>query len=397
MNYLVALSVQRGKLKFTEETNLNTVYDDLLKAVYERGWENYKHKSLQGIEEKDFVRILEEIALAAWHGKGRTTTVKEIENHCNNSGQKSILTCFQQGFKEDSKASVTRLLTAFYFRQSGNNNAGDNTFEFTHKSFGEYLIATRIVREVQLIHRKLEAGKNDPDEGWDEREALKRWVLLCGSTTMDQYVFDFIQDEVRLQDPSDVGNWQQTFCELIGFMLRHGMPMERLIPRPDFQEENRQALNAEDSLLAVLGTFSRLTKQISKISFSSRDAFGALLARLRGQRTDASNPMSFHCLSYLDLSNCTLDFRDFYNANLEGSNLVRANLIGAILYGANLEGAFLIEANLENASLEEAILERANLENANLYGANLEGANLEGANLEGANLKNTILENIPIN
>jgi DNA replication protein DnaC len=191
LNYLVALSVQRGKLKFTEETNLNTVYDDLLKAVYERGWENYKHKAIQGIEEKEFVRILEEIALAAWHGKGRTTTVKEIENHCNNSGLKSILTRFQQGFEEDSKASVTRLLTAFYFRQSGNDNAGDRTFEFTHKSFGEYLIARRIVREVQLIHKKLEARKNDPDEGYDERQALERWVLLCGSTRMDEYVFDF--------------------------------------------------------------------------------------------------------------------------------------------------------------------------------------------------------------
>ncbi len=392
LNYLVALSVQRGKLKFTEETNLNTVYDDLLKAVYQRGWESYKHKAIQGIEEKEFVRILEEIALAAWHGKGRTTTVKEIENHCNNSGLKSLLTRFQQGFEEDSKASVTRLLTAFYFRQSGNDNAGDRTFEFTHKSFGEYLIARRIVREVQLIHKKLEARKNDPDEGYDERQALERWVLLCGSTRMDQYVFDFIQDEVRLQALSDVGNWQQTFCELIGFILRHGMPMECLKPRPDFQEENRQALHAEDSLLAVLGTFSRLTKQISKISFPSTDAFGALLARLRGQRTEPPNPMSYHCLNYLDLSNCALFCRDFYQANFEGANLkysalLYTNFIGANLKNTNFEEANLGNANLYNANLEEANLEEANFQGANLEEANLEEANLRGANLRGANLR----------
>jgi uncharacterized protein YjbI with pentapeptide repeats len=429
LNYLVALSVQRGQLKFTEETNLNAVYDDLLKAVYERGWEKYKHKAIQGIEEKDFVRILEEIALAAWHGKGRTTTVKEIENHCKNSGLKSILTRFQQGFEEDSKASVTRLLTAFYFRQSGNDNAGDRTFEFTHKSFGEYLIARRIVREVQLIHKKLEARKNDPDEGYDERQALERWVLLCGSTTMDQYVFDFIQDEVRLQDASNVGNWQQTFCELIGFMLRHGMPMECLKPRPDFQEENRQALNAEDSLLAVLGTFSHFTQKISKISFPSTDAFGALLARLRGQRTDPSNPMSFLSLNYLDLSKCTLLVRDFHGANFEGSNLKegrlaytnfiraylkktnfeganlertyleRAYLVGANLKGANLYMANLYMANLKRTYLEGANLERTNSVGVNLVGANLEGANIERtnfymANLEGANLKGANLKGV---
>jgi len=174
--------------------------------------------------------------------------------------------------------------------------------------------------------------------------------------------------------------------------LRHGMPMERLNPRPDFQEENRQALNAEDSLLAVLGTFSRLTKQISNISFPLPDAFGALLARLRGQRTDASNPMSFHCLSYLDLSDCTLRFRDFYNANLEGSNLVGANL-----YEANFGEANLVGANLERANLERANLRNANLKNTNLEGANLEGAILNRAKPKGANRKHTILENRPIN
>jgi hypothetical protein len=70
------------------------------------------------------------------------------------------------------------LLTAFYFRQSGHDHSGDKTFEFTHKSFGEYLTARRIVQEVQYIHRKLEDRYNDPYEDWDERRALHRWVLV---------------------------------------------------------------------------------------------------------------------------------------------------------------------------------------------------------------------------
>jgi hypothetical protein len=183
LNYLVALSYGRGEVKFTEDSNLNIIYNDLLKAVYQRGWDCSQHRSLQGIEEKDFVRVLEEIALASWHGDGRTTTVKEIESHCDNSGLKNILDIFQEG----AKAGVTRLLTAFYFRQSGfNEKQGEKTFEFTHKSFGEYLAAKRIVREVKLIHRKLEARKDDPDEGWDEKEALKRWAILCGASAMDK-------------------------------------------------------------------------------------------------------------------------------------------------------------------------------------------------------------------
>jgi len=405
LNYLVALSLKRGVLKFSEETNLNAVYADLLKAIYERGWATDQHVAIKGIEEKDFVRILEEIALASWHGNGRTTTVKEIQNHCDNSGLKKLLTIFQRGFQDDSKASVTRLLTAFYFRQSGNDNSGEKTFEFTHKSFGEYLTARRIVREVRLIHKKLEDRQTDPDDGWDEREALKRWAILCGSSAMDEYLFKFVLDEVRLQhlqDSSHVAKWQQTFCDLIGFMLRHGMPMELLDPRPNFQEENRQARNSEDSLLAILGVFNLLTKNLAKINFPSLDAFGTLLARLQGQRTRGSNLMSFYCLSYLDISGCILYIRDFYNADLRGSNLQLsklpwanlqwANLEGANLEGANLEGANLqwaklIKANLQEAILQEAILKGANLQGANLQGANLQGANFQGANLQGANLQ----------
>src|SRR4028118_1124137 len=395
LNYLVALSLKRGALKFSEETNLNAVYADLLKAIYERGWAADQHAAIKGIEEKDFVRILEEIALASWHGNGRTTTVKEIESHCDNSGLKKLLTLFQRGCQDDSKASITRLLTAFYFRQSGNDNSGEKTFEFTHKSFGEYLTARRIVREVRLIHKKLEDRQTDPDEGWDEREALQRWAILCGSSAMDEYLFNFVLDEVRLQhlqNSSNVAKWQQTFCHLIGFMLRHGMPMERLDPRPNFQEENRQARNSEDSLLAILGVFNRLTKEVSKIEFPSPYAFGTLLARLQGQRTGGSNPISFYCLSYLDLSECILCMRDFYRADFRGSNLqlselIWANLQRANLQGANLEGANLQRANLQGANLQGAPLQGANLQGANLQGANLQGANLQGANLEGANLQ----------
>ena len=400
LNYLVALSLKRGVLKFSEETNLNAVYADLLKAIYERGWAADQHVAIKGIEEKDFVRLLEEIALASWHGNGRTTTVKEIESHCDKSRMKDLLTRFQTGCQEDYKASVTRLFTAFYFRQSGNDNSGEKTFEFTHKSFGEYLTAKRIVREVRLIHKKLEDRQTDPDEGWDEREALQRWAILCGSSAMDEYLFKFVLDEVRLQhlqDSSDVAKWQQTFCHLIGFMLRHGMPMERLDLRPNFQEHNRQACNSEDSLLAILGVFSRLTKNLSKINFLSRYAFGTLIARLQGQRTGVSNPMSFYCLSYLDLSRCILYMRDFYEADFRGSNLqfselTFANLLRANLEGANLEGANLEEANLEGANLEGANLQGANLRNANLPGAHLLGAHLPGANLERAKLIEVDLE-----
>jgi uncharacterized protein YjbI with pentapeptide repeats len=398
LNYLVALSLQRGELKFSEETNLNAVYADLLKAIYERGWAGHQHAAIQGIEEKDFVRILEEIALAAWHGNGRTTTVQEIERHCDNSNLKNLLTRFQEGFREDSKASITRLLTAFYFRQSGHDHSGDKTFEFTHKSFGEYLTARRIVQEVQYIHRKLEDRYNDSYEDWDERRALHRWALVCGSSAMDEYLFKFVLNEMRLhhqQNSANVAVWQQSLCHLISFMLRHGMPMELLNPRPSFQEENRQARNAEESLLTVLNASARLTRKLSKIKWSSDNDFGNWITKIKQREVDRNSisiPLLSRRLSFLDLQGCNFNIIDLFATDLSNSNLQNscfwfANLSHANLRKANLNAASFIEANLERANLERANLEEANLRGANLEGANLKEANLRGANLEGANLK----------
>ena len=39
LNYLVALSFTRDKLDFSKDINLNSIYADLVTAVYERGYE----------------------------------------------------------------------------------------------------------------------------------------------------------------------------------------------------------------------------------------------------------------------------------------------------------------------------------------------------------------------
>ncbi len=159
LNYLVALSFTRDKLDFGKDINLNSIYADLVTAVHERGYEKgrafgpIRHMTLD-----QFSRVLEEIGLAAWHGDGRTTTVREIEEHCKASGVGRML----DDFKEGAEAGVTRLLAAFFFRQYGQRTSGDPTFVFTHKSFGEYLAARRVVRAVERVSRDLERRASSP-------------------------------------------------------------------------------------------------------------------------------------------------------------------------------------------------------------------------------------------
>ena len=83
LNYLVALSYDRGNLDFSKESNLNAIYEDLLERVYERDWADIPFRALEDkVSQKDFIRILEEIAIACWHGNGRTATVQQIEECC---------------------------------------------------------------------------------------------------------------------------------------------------------------------------------------------------------------------------------------------------------------------------------------------------------------------------
>lgn len=364
LNYLIALTFERGEVQFFQETNLNNIYENLLKAVYERGYEKNSpgHRAIEGITEKDFVLILMEIALSCWHGNGRTTTVREIEEHCENNGLKNLLKNFQDSFQSDSQGSITRLLTAFYFRESGDLRGSEKTFEFTHKSFGEYLTARRIVDRVKQIHRKLQDSEDDYDNDYDPRQALITWATLCGPTAIDEYLFSFIVNQMQLQSPDEVKQWQKTLGDLIEYLLVKGMPMEGLKNRPNFQEEMRQARNAEEALLALFNACGRVTKEIFSIQWPSREAFGNWLARLQGQRIDLKPMFVLNCLSFLDLQNCLLIHRDLYRANLERANLERANLEGAFLDGANLE--------------------RANLVGANLVGANFKYANVKGTILD---------------
>ena len=347
LNYLVALSYVAGRLTVSETTNLNTVYKDLLDAVYERGYEGSgRHRAIASMTKDHFIRVLEEIALAAWHGDGRTTTIQEIKSHCESSGLSPLLEVFEEG----AEAGVTRLLAAFYFRQSG-ARSNERTFEFTHKSFGEYLTARRIVRAIGRIQKQLDCRQDDIEGGWDKRDALHHWVEVCGPTRMDIYLLDFFQDEVALYPLEQVAKWQKTLGGLINVMLRQGMPMEKIEPPLKFYDANQRAISGEESLLAALNACSRVTEATSIVDWPLPESFGAWMGRLRGQRTNGENVIALYSLDRLNLSTSTLISQDFQRATLRGADLSAANLSGATLRGANLSGANLSEADLRGANL----------------------------------------------
>ena len=392
LNYLVALSFTRGEVDLATESNLNVIYRDLLKAVYDRGWAGGRNLALQGVSEDKFVRWLEEIAVAAWHGDGRTTTLEEIKSHTESGGAANLLNLFEEG----ADKGITRLLMAFYFRRAGARDSGEKTFEFTHKSFGEYLTAKRLVRLLKDINDELGRHQENVDRGWDERESLRRWISLSGPALLDKYLFKFIENEVRLSSQSDASDWQEALCKLIGYAIRNSMPME-LIGLRTFNEALHQARNSEVNLIITLHACARVTGKISVINWPTETSFGELLSRLQGQRTDLVLLLLSH-LAYLNAADSTLHVRDFYRANLSHSVLTNANMQLAVFRFASLSGINLRGANLSGADLHEADLSGANLRGADLRNISFDektkfvGADVRDATFDSEEQKQIILE-----
>lgn len=388
LNFLVALSYERKKIDFTKKPNLNEIYCDLLNAVYDRSYSDGKKlKSICSMEHEHFSIILEEIALSAWHGKGRTTTVADIKQHFQNSGLTELLS----HFISDAEKGVVSLLAAFYFRQAGQTIDGLQTFEFTHKSFGEYLTAKKIVHQLQIINDQLKEYEKDifKRKGWSTENCLIEWIRIFGSKVPDYDLIRFISNELMLiekKQPSSLKVLQETIIKLFTYVLYNGMPLEKLFPRLDtFKEENDFAINSEKAILVMHSLIADITNEVSNIKWPSNTSFGEFLSRQTGQRTGPNIYILGFC-NHLNLRSSVLYLKDLYRSNFKSSQLDNAELYLAILEEVNFQGANLIGADLHNVNLKDANLSKTNLKGADLNEANLKGANLQGANLQGANL-----------
>ncbi len=385
LNYLVALSWKRGLVDFTQKTiNRGSIYKDLLEAVYERAYHpGGIHPEYKTLSLEEFIEVLEEVGMAAWHGDSRTATLAEIEKRCRDNKAEQLLEKVADG----AKTGTIRLLAAFYFKRSG-ERGGEDTFEFTHKSFGEYLAARRIWRALLEIEEARGERERNRKKGWDELDALAHWAKQCGPSALNRNMLGFLGDEAALVGQARAMVLQKLVCRLIEVVLGSGMPMERL-QIGSFQEALRQSRNAEEALLAAHWACAWTSLEWADIQWPVEKSFGAWLSHLRGEPERYEEPLVLGCLGRLNLGwanlgGANLGGADLRGANLWKANLWRAHLREAYLRGADLRGAFLQEAYLGGADLGGANLEGANLKRANLGGADLSGADLSGADLRGA-------------
>lgn len=458
LNYLVSLSyLKEDGIVFSENTNLNEVYADLLDSVHERKYtDSGTHRSVDSIDKKKFIRILQEIALTVWHENGRTASVSQITEQC----KKANIDSYFKEFTKDAESGVIRLLMAFYFRKFDGNNS-DETFEFTHKSFGEYLTAKRIMLELSKMLNEVERFKEEADSGWTLEDAFGKWISVCGPQRLDIYLREFLAGEIQILASTDSGlhrisKFQELLVELIQMAVNGQSPVKKL-GLDSFSEDLEYSRNSEIALLELHSLCAKRTKKIIKnVSYKEPESFDIWLARLNYLRKAFLNNLNLANLNFKNSFNeCDFDstilddsflmFNKFYecdfkDVSMKESFLVGVNFNGNSLSNVNFSGAKVIDTefkninlkkikfektvllevdfkkcNLKNTDLSESSfnavgkvnfidsnLENVNFKNANIgsasfidsniVDANFEGTNHEEAYFKGSNLKGTILE-----
>ncbi len=409
LNFLLALTYLRGEADFGENANINNVYYDLMARVLDRPWGKHTHLKWS-IEE--FMEVMEEVATSAWHTHGdvRITTMSKVRAHCERNPEVHARIL---ALESNPDAGYMRLMAAFYFRQDG-HEVHDKTFEFTHKTFGEYLVARRIVTLVKhIIH-----GLANP-KYYSMEQAKQDWLAVCGVEELTEYIWPFLERQVALEykdKKEESAKIQKTLADLFSEFINQGFePNKELKTNLDIFRASR---NAESTLLLTISAFARVSGIRTKIKWRDSKnpktvlsrlflgSFGVIGEALFAIDFPEKSQMFWMGLVEVDIRTANLVGANLFRANLEKSllseinlsyanlgfanlnwaNLNRANLRGAYLEGANLEGADLQGANLQGADLRKANLQGADLRKANLQGADLRKANLSNAHIEAANL-----------
>ncbi|WP_051245206.1 pentapeptide repeat-containing protein [Thalassobaculum salexigens] len=399
------------------------LYDNICRAAYRRTWGESDQPPHWGVEsEDDFFRLVEDIALATWRRNSRRATVEDLTAVLKASASATGET--QAALISDSNgAGAKRLLMLFFFRDGADGEvrkarADRMVFEFSHKSFADYLLARRLLR----------AAREEVD--------LAGWARLFGAFRIEMAVVGFLRSEsVRQRDAEylPLATARDHLTSLLNVAVGDGFPISGFDASGGTSGAlARQVADAELALLATLDAVCRgndeagVERKIGRAAVKWPDAWAAW--RMIGRQPPPADDLSIRwrdkppldpireCLArliyvledgrseadddstavgadeMLHLRGMRLENANLEGANLEGANLQAARLRSANLEGATLEGANLREAKLQDVNLQGANLQGAQLPDVNLWDANLHGSNLQGSNLDGAILRDANLQ-----
>ncbi|NES04920.1 MAG: low-complexity protein [Okeania sp. SIO2F4] len=416
------------------------IYEQALKWVLEKQRvEEGKNLNpeITKLEPEDLEILLAEAGLSVVQSVREYAAIKMIEDRLVKQGYKELQALIEKARQDKREDGLKNALAAFYLKSAA---GAENSVEFFHKSFGEFLCAKRMAESLEDFTEK--TGKRRKTYVVSDEEFEWQIYDLFGYGSLTAEVVEYlmallVKSEVELvvlferlhgfyldwSDGKFIEATEETLPQkkarqlqqwgiesgqrrvdiytglnvmiLLFELHRYGQSQEELREQLYFYPCGKP--DSEDfektKLLKIIG-YSQCLGVIAFVKIVGKFFRSAylILADLSGADLSDAN-LILADLSDADLSGADLILADLSGANLSdadfsGVNLIDANLSAANLSGADLYGADLSAANLSGADLYGADLSAANLSGADLYGADLSAANLSGANLCDADLSN---------
>ncbi|MEM7526611.1 MAG: pentapeptide repeat-containing protein [Pseudomonadota bacterium] len=365
LNYLLILSgfLEEGADRQAVTENINVLYDRILERVLPRDWGTDAHPSTKGLTPNDFFFLLECLGLAAWSSGGRVGSEDEfrcIRDLCARRADR-------ERYQSLPSAELRNVAMSFFTRAEGG-------FEFSHKSFSDYLVARGLMRFV-ITQLK-------PSAEFGEQDALAAWLSLTSAGPLTEEIIEYLRGEARLLDEAALRDLKPLLERLLSTVIHDGITAEQ----PDaatWRDKERSQCRAECSLLAVLNA----------VFFASREKLGSTEHVLIDWRQDSVAARRFLHRLYFDgdvshigaqcLAGIAFSFEIegkpevsfLYNAFLPSADLRWCNFEHCSLIGANFFDAQLTETKFDNASLKRAHFAHTNVKKSSFRNANVEEAN----------------------
>lgn len=401
-------------------------------------------EELAQLEIEDLEIVLMEAGVCVTQTGQEYAKISMIEERLIKQGETAAKELIEVARKSNEKDPLKNALAAFYLKAA---TGQDNSVEFFHKSFGEFLMARRL---TESFWKWTEKGRRGRGYVIKEDDVNKEIYDLLGYGHLTVEVLDYVMpllkqgenistsldvddDEENQYSPTD---WVTLYERLYGFYLDWSdglfinayneiLPLNKARELKDYHiMVGQQAVDIYTGLnvmllLFAINSYAQGQESLKeKIYFhpcgdhSNEEEFNETrLLKIMGYcdcleiGTFNHKLGQFLCnadLSYADLSYANFTHANFIQVNLSYADLFytkffEANLSYADLNNANLKIATLNLADLSNADLNDAALSCADLSNADLSNAVLTCADLSEADLSYADLSDANLNYANLN
>ncbi|NEO57719.1 MAG: low-complexity protein [Okeania sp. SIO3B5] len=391
------------------------------------------------LDPKNLEILLAEAGLCVVQSGREYAAIKMIEDRLVKQGYKELQGLIEKARQDEREDRLKNALAAFYLKSAAK---AENSVEFFHKSFGEFLCAKRMADSLEDLTLKTGRRRktymvSDKELEWQvydlfgygslTAEVVEYLMALLVKSEVELVVLferlhgfyldwsegEFIEPTKETLPQKKAGQLQQWGIEsgqrrvniytglnvmiLLFELHRYGQSQEELQEQLHFYPCGQP--NSEDFDQTKLLTDSEDFDQ-TKLLTDSEDFDQTKLLRIIGYSQCLGNGAFAEIVGKFlrsadlrgtDLRGAYLRVTELRSADLRSADLRSTDLRGADLRGADFRSAYLSSAYLSSADLRAAYLRAAYLSSADLRGADLSSAYLSSAYLRAADLSSADL------